>query len=156
MIKESKWNQFGFPRDITDIQGITIHETGNTQMNAQELYDWFDNESKSNQACHYICDDIQTIQVMPDSYAVYHTSKTEDWPCHYTIAIEIVSSLNDEKYNSAVNNAITLIKSLQLMYQISSGKIFFHNDFNSKTYCPKTLIDQYGSSRAFVYERIGE
>ena len=43
MIKESKWSQYGFPRTEADVQGITIHETGNYEKNAQELHDWLEN-----------------------------------------------------------------------------------------------------------------
>lgn len=154
MIKESKWSQFGFPRSEADIQGITIHETGNTQMNAEALFNWMDNDSKTSQGCHYLVDDTQTIQAIPDDWAVYHTGKGKDWGCRYTIAVEVCSSLNDEKYEEAVNRAISLVYSLQKKYQIPMENIFFHNDFNSKTYCPKTLLDRYGNSRAFAYERL--
>lgn len=155
MIKKEKWNQFGFPREKADIQGITIHETGKV-WEAKALHDWMDNESKTSQGCHYICDANETVQTMPDEYSVYHTGKGIDWACRHTIAIEICSSLSDEKYESAVNRAISLVYSLQKKYKIPMESIFFHNDFNSKTYCPKTLLDRYGNSKAFAYERLGE
>lgn len=154
MIKENKWNQYGFPRSENDIKGITVHETGNTDMNAQQLFDYLDNDCRTSQGCHYICDNEQTIQVMPDTWAVYHTGKGKDWGCRYTIAIEICSSLKDEDYNEAQSRAISLIWSLQHQYHIPMDMIFFHNDFNDKTYCPKTALDRYGNSKNFVYQEI--
>lgn len=151
MIKESKWNQFGFPREETDIQGITIHETG-VVWEAKELHDWLDNECKTSQGCHYIVDSKETLQTMPDTYAVYHTGKGTDWACRHTLAVEICSNLNDELFEEAVGRAISLVYSLQKKYKIPTESIYFHNDFNNRTYCPKTLLDKYGTSKAFVYE----
>lgn len=156
MIKESKWSQYGFPRSEADIQGITIHETGNLDMNAQQLHDWLDNECKTSQATHYICDDTQTIQAMPDDWAVYHTGKGKDWGNQHTIAIEIVSSLSDVKYQSAEDRAVELVKSLVEVYSIPKEMIFFHQDFDNRVYCPKTILDNYQTSKRFVYERIEE
>lgn len=156
MIKESKWNQYGFPRSEADIQGITIHETNNLEMNAQQLCDWLENINKTSQGTHYICDDTQVVQVMPDDWGVYHTGKGMDWGNKYTIAIEICSSLSDEKYRQAEDRAISLIYSLQKKYHIGMDMIFFHQDFNQKTYCPKTLLDKYGSSKSYVYQRLEE
>lgn len=154
MIKENKWSQYGFPRSQADIKGITVHETGNTDMNAQQLFDYLDNECKTSQGTHYIVDSEQTIQVMPDDWAVYHTGKGKDWGCRYTIAIEICSNLNDELYLLAQDRAVELIWSLQEQYQIPMDLIFFHNDFNQQTYCPKTALDRYGNSKNFVYQEI--
>lgn len=154
MISENKWSQYGFPRTEEDIQGITIHETGNVDMNAEQLFNWMNEVNKTSQGCHYLVDDTQTIQVMPDDWAVYHTGKGKDFGCRYTIAIEICSSLSDEKYQKAEDRAISLIYELQKKYHIPMDMIFFHQDFNSKTYCPKTILNNYGTSKNFVYSRL--
>lgn len=156
MLDENKFIQYGFPREESDIKGITIHETNNYDMNAQQLFDWLNTECKTSQGCHYICDDEQIIQVMPDDWAVYHTGKGKDFGCKYTIAIEITSSLNNEKYLEAENRAISLIYNLQKKYHIPTDMIFFHQDFNQRVYCPKTILDNYGTSKNFVYQRIEE
>lgn len=156
MIKESKWSQYGFPREESDIQGITIHETGNYDMNAQELCDWIENVNKDSNGCHYIVDDSQTVQVMPDTWAVYHTGKAKDWGNRYTIAIEIVSSLSDELYKKAEDRAISLIYTLQKKYRIPMDSVFFHNDWDSRVHCPNRIINEYQTSKRFVYERLEE
>ena len=154
MIDENKWPQYGFPRQEGDIQGITIHETGNVDMNAQQLHDWLNTECKTSQGTHYIIDDTQVLQAMPEDWAVYHTGKGVDWGCKYTVAIEICSSLSDEKFNQAVDRAISLVWDLQHRYHIPMDLIFFHQDFNDRAYCPKTLLDHYGNSKNFVYQEI--
>lgn len=154
MLDENKFNQYGFPREEADILGICIHETGNDEMNAQELHDYLNTENKTTQGCSYLCDDTQILQVMPDTYAVYHTGKGIDWGCKYTIAIEICSNINDEKYKKAQDNCVVLIKQLQEKYGISNDSIFLHNDFNDRTYCPKTILNKYGSAKRFVIEEL--
>lgn len=156
MLDENKFNQYGFPREVKDILGITIHETGNEEMNAQELFDYLNTECKTSQGCSYICDDIKTIQVMPDDYAVYHTGKGKDWGCRYTIAIEICSNINNDKYKKAQDNCVKLIKDLQKKYGIGNNSIFFHQSFNEKMYCPKTILNNYGSVQRFVIEELQE
>ena len=152
MLPENKYNQYGFPRTEADILGITIHETGNV-FTAQELFDYL-LESKQSNGCHYIVDRDEVIQAMPDDYGVYHTGKGLDWGNLYTIAIEITSNLNDDYFHSAVDRAVTLVKSLQERYGITNDNVFFHIDFNPRTYCPKTLLDEYGSSLNFVYHKL--
>lgn len=154
MIDRNKWDQYGFSRLESDIKGITIHETGNYEMNAESLLNWLENENKTSQGCHYLVDDTQIIQVMPDDWAVYHTGKAKDWGNRYTIAIEICSSLSDDKYRQAEDKAISLIYTLQKKYHIPFDMIFFHHDWNDRKYCPKTILDNYGTSKNFVYQRI--
>ena len=154
MINEKKWYQFGFPRNEEDIKGITIHETNNYEMNAEQLHEWINSECRTSQGCHYIVDDVKIIQVMPDDWAVYHTGKGMDWGNRYTISIEIVSSLSNQKYQKAEDRAISLIYNLQKKYHIPNDMIFFHKDFNMKTYCPKTILDNYGTANDFVRKRI--
>lgn len=156
MISENKFNQYGFPREATDILGITIHEI-DTDMTAQQIHDWLDTECKTTtDGCHYICDDTQVVQVIPDDWAVYHTDKAKDFGNRYTIAIKICSSLSDDKFNAAEDKAVELIRNLQKKYDIKGDMIFFHQDFNERAYCPKTIINKYGTAKTFVYQRLEE
>ena len=154
MLPENKYAQFGFPRE--QILGITIHETGNTEMSARDLFDWMANESRTNQGTHYFVDSEETVEVMPLNYGVYHTGKGMDWGNKYTIAIEICSSFSDEKYQQAQDRAVQLIKQLQNTYHIPNDMVFFHNDFNERVYCPKTILNRYGTSKSFVYQCLEE
>ena len=154
MIDQNKYDQYGFPRTAEDILGITIHETGNYDMNAQELFDWLNDENKTSQGCHYICDDTQTIQVMPENWAVFHTGKGYDWGNRYTIAIEIVSSIDDTKYQGAQDRAVALIKQLQNTYNIPNDMVFFHRNFDPVVYCPQTILNRYGCVNRFIMEEL--
>ena len=154
MIKEEKYEQYGFPRREQDILGITIHETGNDNMTAKELFDYLENENKTSQGCHYIVDNNEVIEVMPNDWGVYHTGKAMDYGNRYTISIEVCSNINNDKFNNGVDKAVELIKELMIEYAIPKDSIFFHIDFNQNSYCPKTLIRQYGSVKRFVIEKV--
>lgn len=154
MIKEEKFNQYGFPRNEEDILGITLHETGNNNMSARQLFDYLENECKTSQGTHYIVDDIETLQVMPNDWACYHTGKGLDWGNRFTIAIEICSSISDEKYQQAQDNAVALIKELMEEYAINKDSIFFHYDFNNRTHCPNRILNKYKNAKRFVIEEL--
>ena len=152
MLDENKWLQYGYKRAESDIKGICFHETGNVEWNAEDLFKYLNEENKSSNGCHYICDAEQTIQCMPDDWAVYHTGKGKDWGNRYTIAIEICSSLSDEAYDSAQDRAVALAKTLQTKYGIPDEMIFFHNTFDDRMYCPKTILDRYENVKRFIME----
>ena len=156
MIDENKFNQYGFPRSESEILGITIHETNNIEKTAKDLEEYLNHECKTSQGCHYIVDNTEVVQIMPDDWAVYHTGKGKDFGCRYTLAVEICSSLSDEKYYSAEDKAVELIKQLQERYHIKNDMIFFHQDFNDRTHCPNRILNKYGTSKNFVYQRIQE
>lgn len=154
MIDSNKYIQYGFRRQTSDIKGITLHETGNYEMDAQELFNYLNTENLTSQGCHYIVDDTQTIQVMPLDWAVYHTGKGIDNGVKYTIAIEMCSTLDDAKYALTEQRAISLIQSLQTQYSITDDNIYFHQDWNKVVYCPRRALDTYGTSVGFVYDKI--
>ena len=154
MIDERKFNQYGFPREEADILGITIHESEPDGTTAQEIFDYLNTESKENIAYHYICDDVQILQILPDNWGVYSVSSNKDWSSMHTISIEIVGSISNSKYQEAQDNAVGLIRTLQETYGISDDMIFLHNDFDSRAFCPKTILDRYGSAKRFAIEEL--
>ena len=154
MLDENKYLQYGVQRSTGDILGITIHESSNINDTAEDLMKWYNTECKSNTTYHYVVDSKGFQQLMPDDYALNHVGKYASWGDLYTIAIEICTTLSDEKFNSTLQNTIYLIKLLQETYNISDKMIFFHNDFNDRVYCPKTLLNKYGTAKIFVMEEL--
>ena len=155
MLDENKFMQYGFPRARTDILGITIHETDKNDVSASGLEQWLNEENKTSAGCyHYICDDEQVVQIMPNDWGVYHTGKALDWGNQYTISVALCSTLSDEKYSVILNRAVDLINALKNEYGISDEMIFFHNSFNEKVYCPRRLLDEYKSVKRFVMEEL--
>lgn len=136
MIKNKE--QFGF-RGIK-IRGICIHNTGNA-LTAQENYDIMASSS-GNAGCHFFVDENKVIQAMPLNYCVYHTGMGKDWACRHCLAIEICRSRSSaELYAAAEANAVEFVKGLMERYSLSNEDLYFHIDFNERTYCPHRILD---------------
>lgn len=137
MIKNKE--QFGF-RGIK-IRGICVHNTGNT-LSAKENYELMEN-SKTNQGCHFFIDEKEVIQAMPLNYCVYHTGMGIDWACKHALAIEIARSQSSQLlYEQAEQKAVEYIKYLMDRYSLTTDQIYFHIDFNNRTYCPHRILDR--------------
>lgn len=154
MLDETKWLQYGLPRSVEDIRGITLYETKDYNKSINDLFNYYNNESKENTCFHYIVDDKTVIQLMPDDYMVYHTGMYKDFGDRYTIAIAICSNLNDSKFNESLMRTIGLIDELLESYSIDKSNVFFHRDFNIRIYDPKRLLDEFETSRNFIYQKL--
>lgn len=146
MIDSNKFLQYGYKRD-NEIKGIVIHNTG-TDLSARQVFNYL-NKSKLSNGCHYLIDYKEIIEVMPLNYSVYHTGKGNDWACKNTIAIEIVSNIDNEKYLIGQQKAIELIKELMKEYNLTTNDLYFHNDF-ANVYCPSDILRIYGNKQNFI------
>lgn len=155
MIDNNKLEQYGIEREEGGILGITIHEFDDSTKTAQDVLQYLNEESRSNEAYHFVVDANDVIQLMPLDYAVYHTGKMMDWGDEHTVAIAICNNDDETEFMAGVQNAIDLINDLIDEYSLSYRDIFFHIDFNSKVHCPFHLLDMYGSSAYFAYNTIG-
>ena len=136
--------QFGYPG--LEVKGITIHNTGNA-LSAEECYSIMENSTDSR-GTHYFVDEYEVIQAMPEDWCVYHTGMAKDWACKHTIAIEICRSQSDlQTYLKAERKAVRLIKKLLKKYNLTTKDIYFHKDFNSKTYCPHRIFEEYTTKK---------
>lgn len=148
MLDKNKWSQYG--KDGLEPTCITIHNTGNYDMTAMELFDYLNNECLTSQGCHFLVDDKEIIEVMPLNWKTYHTGKGEDYAFNNSIAIEICSNLDDELYLKGQENAIRLIKNYMDKFDIPKDEIYFHIDFNPTTYCPCNILDLYKTKENFL------
>lgn len=148
MLDKNKWSQFG--KEGLEPTCITIHNTGNYDMTARELFDYLNNECLTSQGCHFLVDDKEIIEVMPLNWKTYHTGKGEDYAFNNSIAIEICSNLDDELYLKGQENAIRLIKNYMDKFDIPKDEIYFHIDFNPTTYCPCNILDLYKTKENFL------
>ncbi|MCI7157700.1 MAG: peptidoglycan recognition protein family protein [Solobacterium sp.] len=148
MLDINKWSQYG--KDGLEPTCITIHNTGNYDMTARELFDYLNNECLTSQGCHFLIDDKEIIEVMPLNWKTYHTGKGEDYAFNNSIAIEICSNLDDELYLKGQENAIRLIKNYMDKFDIPKEELYFHIDFNPTTYCPCNILDLYKTKENFL------
>lgn len=146
----TRLNQYGY--EGLEIKGITIHNTGREES-AKDLFDIIENKDNSSSGCHFLIDEKDIIEVMPLSWCAFHTGKAKDYGNNNTIAIEICrSQANDELYLKAQKNAIKKIKSLMKEYSLTIDNIYFHKDFNQRTYCPHKILDIYKNKENFIKE----
>lgn len=154
MLKENKWKQYG--EEGLDVQGIILHNTNNYEMNAEQLFDYLENDNRSSNGCHFLVDSDGVIEVMPLTWKTWTTGKGNDWAFEHCISIEICSNRNEELYEQGQDKAIELIKDLMEEHNLTYEQIYGHIDFNDKYYCPATILDKYGSVQRFVLEKIME
>lgn len=146
----SKLDQYGY--EGLEIKGITIHNTGRSES-AKELFNEMETIDTSSGGCHFLIDENETIEVLPLNYCAYHTGKAKDWGNNFTIAIEICrSQASNDLYMAAQQRAVRKIKSLMKKYNLTKYDIYFHKDFNSKTYCPHKTLDIYQTKKKFIKE----
>lgn len=143
-----KIDQYGIKR-VGSIKGITIHNTS-SDKSARELYEWLMNECKTSQGCHYLVDDSEVIQVLPLDYSCWHTGNAYDFGNLYTIAIEICSNPDREKYLNGEERAIELIKELMNEYDLTTDDIYFHCDFLKHYNCPANILNIYTNKKNFI------
>ena len=148
MLDEKRWPQYG--KDGLTPKAITIHNSGNYDMTAKDIFNYLNTESKTSECFHYIIDDKETMEVLPLHWKTYHTGKGEDYAFHNSIAIDICSNLDDALYLKGQGQAIVLIKRLMAIYEIPLTEIYFHIDFNNTTYCPCNILDLYKTKENFL------
>lgn len=115
---------------------ITIHSTGNETSTAQNERKWLDNPTnKRGASWHYVIDEKEVIQAIPDNEEAWHSGKKEG--NQHSIGIEICESGNRKK---TLENAaeFTAVKLRELGLNISNLKK--HYDWTKKI-CPRILID---------------
>lgn len=147
MISESKYAKFGQKGLIP--KGITVHNTNN-QLSAMDNlmameYGRFDG------GCHFFVDENGVLEAMPLNWCTWHTGKGYDMGNMNTIAIEICrSQCSEELYSKAEARAVALIKLLMEAYNLTEKDIYFHNDFNPRTYCPHRILQTYKSKSNWI------
>lgn len=152
MLDNKKWSQYG--EEGLDIQGIVLHSTNEYEKTGQEIFDYLNNECLENRGTHFIVDTDEVIEVMPLTWKTWSTGKSKDWAFDHCISIDLCSNRNEAEYAKIQNRAIQLIKNLINQQNIVTSQIYGCIDFNSKMYCPATILDKYGSVRRFVIEEI--
>lgn len=149
LLNSIKSGQFNDPNIKFTVKGITIHNT-NSSLSAQSLYELL-KESKQTNACHVLIDEKDIIQILDFKTNAWHTGMGYDNGNLYTIAIEICRSQSElSLYLKAQDNAIKYIKQLINEYKLSINDIYFHNDFNAKSYCPHRILDLYKTKKEFI------
>lgn len=115
---------------------ITIHSTGNATSTAHAELNWLNNKDNNRIASwHYVIDQTQCIQAIPDDEEAWHAGKTEG-NC-YSLGLEICESGDRLK---TLNNAVDFVVKKCKEYGWTIKNIKKHYDWTSKD-CPRILIN---------------
>lgn len=148
MIREEKRKQYG--EYGLKPSGIIVHNTNNYSMNAKQLFEYLNGDCTTSQGCHWIIDSENEIEVMPMDWKVWSTGKGNDYAFNHLIAIEICSNNDLGTYLEGEKRAIDIIKKLMNQFSISKDEIYYHHDFNERTYCPANIMSLYKNKNEFL------
>lgn len=122
---------------------IVVHNTANVSSAHNEVK-WLSNiTNTSTTSFHFAVDDNEVYQAIPTSNWAYHAGNYDI--NLKSIGIEIAKSkITDETIkNTAINNAVLLIKLLMNYYDINIDNVITHQDASGKI-CPHDIIERYG------------
>lgn len=151
-------------RMIKQLKAIIIHYTANSNRGAGAIANrnYFNtkpyirdrNGNIIYASAHYIVDDKNIIQCIPDNEVAYHVGARSykpliyntlgipqgDSPNNYTIGIEICVNV-DSDFNVARQNTVELTDYLLRTHNLTIQQVYRHYDITGKN-CPAMMIEQ--------------
>lgn len=119
---------------------ITVHNTANDASANNEAS--YHNNNNNEVSFHYVVDDKEAIQVIPESRNAWHCGDGGSGTGNrYSIGIEICySKSGGNKFIQAEKNAAYLTATLLKKYGWGIDKVKKHQDWSGK-YCPHRTLD---------------
>ncbi len=115
---------------------ITIHSTGNPRSTAQNEADNVCNNNPDMQVSfHWVVDDKQAINVIPDNEVAWHAGDGNGPGNRKSIGVEICESGDRAK---TLDNAARLVAKLMEKHNIPLKRVVQHYDWSGKD-CPRIL-----------------
>ena len=137
-------NRPGYPMDP---QSITIHETANTALGANaEMHRRFvhDGGGPEGVSFHYVVDDHESIQLLPDTENAWHAGDGRDGAGNRT-SIAIEKCVNrDADPNETERRLVELVRCLMDTHGIDASHVYQHNHWSGKD-CPHIMRSAGGN-----------
>lgn len=137
---------------IRQIKGIVVHWTGSADKGfdaAAEVRHF--NQSEKLVSAHYVVDDHQILQCIPDHEIAFHAGGTRYKPDgdriretglnpnYFTIGFEMCANV-DGQYEKTYQNGVELAAHLLQKYRFCVQDLYRHFDLTGKE-CPALLLD---------------
>ena len=140
-------------KKLQKLKGIVLHWTANqgkgADANANRNY-----FNTTDRACsaHYIVDDHQIVQCIPDLEVAYHVGASKYTsigdklrvkpysPNFYLIGIEMCVN-SDGNWNKTYKNSVELAAMLLKKYKLTVKDLYRHYDITSKD-CPHMMVNE--------------
>lgn len=118
---------------------ITIHETANTNIGADaEMHRRFVHNPATVVSFHYVVDEDESIQLLPDNEVGWHAGDGATGPGNNeSVAIETCVN-SDGDWNRTLDNLVKLTKHLMAEFNLSVQDVVQHNKWSGKN-CPTRL-----------------
>lgn len=140
-------------KHLRKLKAVVIHWTANKGKgaNAMANRNYFNSTERSASA-HYIVDDSNIIQCIPDNEVAYHVGAKAYAPIGkklmegmyspnwFTIGIEMCVN-SDGDFKKTEEHTINLICHLMMEHKLDMNDLFRHFDITSKA-CPKMYLDE--------------
>lgn len=121
---------------------LVIHETSNPAPGANaEMHRRFTHQGggPSNVSFHYVVDEKESIQLLPDNEVGWHAGDGNGPGNHESVGIETCVNAGAD-FGKAVDNLVALVKHLMVEFKIPVERVKQHHDFSSyKKNCPTKL-----------------
>lgn len=121
---------------------VTVHETANPAPGANaEMHRRFVHQGggPSNVSFHYVVDDKESIQLLPDNEVGWHAGDGNGPGNHESVGIETCVNAGAD-FSKAVDNLVGLVKHLMVEFKIPVERVKQHHDFSSyQKNCPTKL-----------------
>lgn len=150
---------------LKQLRGIVIHYTkwpGADSEKVKNLFFGLSRQKKGDDkpdryaGCHYIINEKEIIQIIPDDEVAYHCGakkympeiqdKIGSYPNYYTIGIEVCHPDDSGEFTEkTIDTLIELVASLLFRNGLQANDIYRHYDIVGKkpdgTICPKFYVD---------------
>lgn len=139
-------------KKLKELKGLVLHWTANERAgaNAKANRNYFNTTSTSASA-HYIVDDENIIQCIPDDEVAYHVgakryteaglklAKSPYGPNYFLLGIEMCVN-SDSVWRNTYQNTVELAAYLLKKYDLSIIDLYRHYDITGKE-CPKMMVN---------------
>lgn len=138
-------------KKLIKLKGIVIHWTANTNRGANALANRnYFNSTNVSASAHYVVDDRQIIQCIPDDEVAWHvgakkyTSLGETLrqipysPNYFLLGIEMCVN-SDGDWGKTYRNTVELVAQLIRQHKLTLQQVYRHYDITGKE-CPKMMI----------------
>lgn len=142
----------GRPGKLIAPKALVIHWTGNPDKgaNAKRNRDYFENHPKAKVSAHYVVDDTEIVQCIPEDEMAYHVGSKRGYmpgvierlsrnPNDCTIGIEICVN-QDGNFSRALRNAVELAADICRRYGWGKDRLWRHYDITGKN-CPAFFVN---------------
>ena len=139
---------------IKDLKGIVIHGTSATNKGADARANrqYFNNVTNRYASAHYLVDDHEILQTIPDNEVAYHAGDSRiDTevakrmigssnlnPNYFTIGIELCENIDGDS-TLTYRNSVSLAAFLLRKHSLSIDQLYRHSDITGKD-CPKFFL----------------